>query len=58
MMNKVSKLIKRNGPYYRCSECMMEQKDLCAGAGYCWWCGAAFSNYTEILFLEYKESNT
>lgn len=53
-MNNVATIIKR-GNNYVCSECMMKQYDLTQNEGYCLWCGATFSNYSEVLLQKYKE---
>lgn len=44
----VAKLIKKNNSYC-CSECYMRQKI----QPYCYFCGASFSNYEQLIFSQF-----
>lgn len=43
------------GKYWACSECKMRQKQL--DDGYCWFCGAIFTNWEEVLWKRKKEED-
>lgn len=48
----IAKLIHKNN-YYYCSECRMAQiGDLLP---FCYFCGANFSNYEQIIISKFKE---
>ena len=52
----MTSLLKRNGPKFHCSNCMMEvrpqegQLPICCG-----YCSCLFSNWEEIAIEEYKK---
>ena len=53
----MTSLLKRNGPKFHCSNCMMEVspqegEDLPI---VCFFCGSVFSNWEEIAIEEYKK---
>ena len=53
----MTSLLKRNGPKFHCSNCMMEVRPQDGGnlPIVCFFCGCIFSNWEEIAIEEYKK---